>query len=331
MKKRVDFFDVAKGIGILLVVSAHIYDSDVFYKLTYSFHMPLFLIISGMLISLTNPQNKPYPKLILSRLKGLMIPYVITEILCVPLFYFRGGYSPSDLRWIISDSVFLYHTLGAATWFLLGLFIAELIYFLILKTNPYRWLTIAICSALYILALVIKTENHIVFILLRSLVMMFYIMVGHQLSAFFSQKHPIAITLALIAVFFAGVFFNPAPVVMVDMSFGNPVLFTIAAVAGSALVISFSQALSNSQNNILSTVKNQCVFLGQQTVIILCSHLIIMRYGVDVLLQAGPRYSFWPATALFLFVMALQYAMIWIKIGFAKLKKTKQKLGETAA
>ena len=47
-KKRLNYLDYAKGIGILLVVLGHIYNNSV--KLwIYSFHMPLFFIISGYL------------------------------------------------------------------------------------------------------------------------------------------------------------------------------------------------------------------------------------------------------------------------------------------
>ncbi len=57
--KRLDYLDMAKGIGILLVVIGHLQGKDIFALSPYilpvctwifSFHMPLFFIISGMLI-----------------------------------------------------------------------------------------------------------------------------------------------------------------------------------------------------------------------------------------------------------------------------------------
>ena len=54
-KRRLNYLDYAKGIGILLVVLGHIYNNSV--KLwIYSFHMPLFFIISGYLLE----YNKTY-------------------------------------------------------------------------------------------------------------------------------------------------------------------------------------------------------------------------------------------------------------------------------
>ena len=44
--KRLDYLDIAKGIGILLVVLGHIYgNNNVFHVWIYSFHMPLFYFI----------------------------------------------------------------------------------------------------------------------------------------------------------------------------------------------------------------------------------------------------------------------------------------------
>lgn len=46
--KRLDYIDYTKGFGILLVILGHIYDTSNPIKIwLYSFHMPLFFIISG--------------------------------------------------------------------------------------------------------------------------------------------------------------------------------------------------------------------------------------------------------------------------------------------
>lgn len=45
--------DIAKGIGILLMVIGHCYHTEnIVLKTIYSFHMPLFFIVSGMLLSM---------------------------------------------------------------------------------------------------------------------------------------------------------------------------------------------------------------------------------------------------------------------------------------
>lgn len=47
--RRIVWVDVCKGIGIILVVLGH--TGSPFVRLIYSFHMLLFFIISGFLVS----------------------------------------------------------------------------------------------------------------------------------------------------------------------------------------------------------------------------------------------------------------------------------------
>ena len=46
-KKRIEYLDVARGIAIILVIIGHIFKDGVLWRFIYSFHMPLFIIVSG--------------------------------------------------------------------------------------------------------------------------------------------------------------------------------------------------------------------------------------------------------------------------------------------
>ena len=51
---RVDEIDIAKGLGILLVIVGHLLPEDSWMRqIIYSFHMPLFMFISGGLFYYT--------------------------------------------------------------------------------------------------------------------------------------------------------------------------------------------------------------------------------------------------------------------------------------
>ncbi len=64
--KRIEYIDVAKGIGILLVVFGFVVyggnykmvGSETISNFIYSFHMPLFFVISGMCIKESKRVNK---------------------------------------------------------------------------------------------------------------------------------------------------------------------------------------------------------------------------------------------------------------------------------
>lgn len=48
MKERIEWIDIAKGIGIILVIAGHCFYLGYSYPL-YAFHMPLFFFLSGLL------------------------------------------------------------------------------------------------------------------------------------------------------------------------------------------------------------------------------------------------------------------------------------------
>ena len=50
---RVVLYDIIKGIGIMLMVLGHTCGQPL-YNWIYSFHMPLFFIVSGLFFSPTN-------------------------------------------------------------------------------------------------------------------------------------------------------------------------------------------------------------------------------------------------------------------------------------
>ena len=52
MNNRIEFLDISKGIGIILVVLGHSLNTiDLPGRWIYSFHMPFFFYISGVLLS----------------------------------------------------------------------------------------------------------------------------------------------------------------------------------------------------------------------------------------------------------------------------------------
>ena len=47
---RIDFIDIAKGIGMFLVIVGHVETYDFINRMIYSFHMPLFFVLSGFFL-----------------------------------------------------------------------------------------------------------------------------------------------------------------------------------------------------------------------------------------------------------------------------------------
>ena len=78
--KRVGYVDIAKGIGIILVVMGHndfALISPFAHKLIYSFHMPMFFFMSGMFFK----PDVPFRSFIRQRFHRLLKPFFVMLLL----------------------------------------------------------------------------------------------------------------------------------------------------------------------------------------------------------------------------------------------------------
>ena len=126
---RMDYLDMAKGFGIILVVLGHhLTVSEAFTVWIYSFHMPLFFILSGWLYA--HKKNAlSFGEFVKKKSRSLLYPYVVFSILILLwkyLLYFLLGSTPEKgfpEIWIKSVTTYGYHAL----WFLPTLFFTEII------------------------------------------------------------------------------------------------------------------------------------------------------------------------------------------------------------
>ena len=80
--ERSKWIDVYKGIGIILVVSGHIFNGLI-RDLIFLFHMPLFFFISGYLF-----KSKNYFNYFTKKSLSLLLPYVSFLIVFSTLSFF---------------------------------------------------------------------------------------------------------------------------------------------------------------------------------------------------------------------------------------------------
>ena len=111
-KKREEFIDIAKGIAILCVIIGHTwknaYPADKrLMVFIYSFHMPLFFILSGWCLKSTDVKIS---SVIVKKIKQLVVPYVVinfirTMIMSPELFLKTWKTCKSDWYDLVSDVV----------------------------------------------------------------------------------------------------------------------------------------------------------------------------------------------------------------------------------
>lgn len=135
---RVAWIDITKGLAICLVVVGHalggalargwvelIDAGRMAYEYIYSFHMPVFFIISGALAIDSIRANRA--RALLSRLGSVAWPYMLWGILfvCIEPVVSRFMLSPPE-RFVLSDAV-IRLLIGDTSWFLWTLFLAQCI------------------------------------------------------------------------------------------------------------------------------------------------------------------------------------------------------------
>lgn len=135
---REEIIDIVRGIAIFLVVLGHLiqytilpsgynFFDSIACRGIYSFHMPLFIFISGYLMGFSL-KNKKNDKVIFSRVKSLLIPYLSWSFIDLSIYLIKGIVSNDTLSLINIlkrgiKSIIIFPNI----WFLFTLFILSLI------------------------------------------------------------------------------------------------------------------------------------------------------------------------------------------------------------
>lgn len=148
---RIAFIDIAKAIGIIIVLINHAELSlGVLTYLGGMFYMPLFFVISGYTYKY---KNESLGAFVLKKAKRLLVPYLIYQLVLTGLFGIKdllagliqhSGfnivpylnsligvlYSRNSLypEYIADGNVYFFKALNAPLWFLTGLFISLILY-----------------------------------------------------------------------------------------------------------------------------------------------------------------------------------------------------------
>lgn len=138
--KRINFIDIAKGLGIVLVYIGHSNFPENINKFIYLFHMPFFFFVSGFMFK---PNIGSFFNFVQHKIKTLIVPYLFFSILnLLILLVVSTKYS-----WA---SLFLNGWQGIALWFVISLFITLLLAGLLLKqNNKLDWISIVFALVMY--------------------------------------------------------------------------------------------------------------------------------------------------------------------------------------
>lgn len=283
INKYQPWIDSAKGIGVILVVMGHLlYDSNIPYlnQIIYSFHMPMFFIISGYL------QKKDIPNdYLIKKARKLLIPF-ISFIIPWELFYWGIIMRQStSIVAILFDAFYVKGTISnCPLWFLIILF--EIYVILYVTKLPQRSLKVLLLSLLFFeaLAFVVYQTNIIyfhVFGINRCLVCIGFYIVGMIISRY-SEFNISKLKLLILGVLYiiSGIIINPKTSIY-QYELGSYIPFTIAAVSGALLFLVICKRWLNFENHFTHLSKVAILLLGIQYFFIKPYRIIMNNIGYN--------------------------------------------------
>ena len=260
--------DYAKGIGIFLVILGHAIcytdcsnDARYINHIIYSFHMPLFFMISGMLLyKKINSTEIIRKKEATKMCNRLLIPYFTWSfIYLLPGSLLHGGISWERIIAVISFR-------GVAPiWFLGALFFAEILFIYTIKKEYKFKKNCVIFAGIVSLSFVAQCifnnyKDNIPFELLYLLIFVFrellayaFVVCGYELARLFKNHESKKIIFVLSSIgFFSIQLYTNNGVNMHTFAFENIFIFIATGILGSTLVISICDIFKNKDLHFVS-------------------------------------------------------------------------------
>lgn len=275
-KVRLTYIDIARGIAILLVVIGHM---NQFYRnnlnisnpqmlsFIYTFHIPLFFIISGMLISEKSFKDVSFMKFLVKKIKTLIVPYLFLDItggLFNVVVY--SNVTLTNIKNIVINTLTLHCNVGA-NWFISALFIGEIILYFFMKYYMPIYKYIAWIP--FLLINVFYPFSHWINIAVRGVIAFTFILLGYYLKEFFKNnlnKHWYVILISLVITYMVSKFNGQIDVW--GSTIGNPFLCILGGLSGSYAVIGISKLISS----------KLLIFIGQNTMTMMGTHMLLIFF-----------------------------------------------------
>lgn len=300
---RIAFLDVAKGLGILLVVLGH-NSVKAFVpgmeKFIFSFHMPFFFLLSGMLFK----PEYPLPALFARRFKTLMRPFLASVFLLYFVYLFYTEMTAMTILRRVLRSLYASgnYLEWAQLWFLPHLFVvnlfAALLFLAFYGRIRWAWLRLVFLAGMLaggVAFLPILYMKEVSFAGVRltldglpvSLDLLpitaAYFLFGYEVrrglpERFFASRWTLLLSGAALVTLNA---LFPYRLDFFFRTYDSFVINTLEALAGSAFLLSLSSWIAARSGNLLSLL----TYFGQITIVLLIFHQPAQRLTFERMLH----------------------------------------------
>ena len=290
MKKRIEWIDFAKGITILLVIIGHTVpvNNNIIRSTIFSFHMPLFFILSGLTYRYSTSYSEFFKKLKRSFFH-LIIPVICLWFLTLIIDLINnvsGFHSFSEFaKFLFIKILVLLYSSGnptivqgwidvpgiGITWFLVALFVSRGIYDLIQLSIKNKLIRLTVVGILCILGIVIERFISLPFSLNIALSVLPFFVVGEYLKNFSFKQNAVRKLLISFAIW-ASTFLITELITKsyLELAAHRYPLFPlcyITAVAGTIFISEICLIISDK-----FTISKSISYLGRFSLYMLCIH-----------------------------------------------------------
>lgn len=252
--ERIKYIDIAKGIGILLVIIGHSFPESYIQRICYCFHMPLFFFISGLCY---NHLKYDFKKLLRVRTRQLLIPLVLFSVILYVLRFavLQTTYFNSDL--IFPD----------ATWFLFVLFLSEMIGYFIIDKSPLIAILIGL-TGVALFHIGIHLPNCLGSVPMATL----YYCLGYK-----AKKHNLIYNKTIVWGGVIILLYSNFNKTYLDMKWSIfPFGSVILSLLGIIMTLTFCKYIKK-QTKLIKVL----IFFGKNTLVIMAVHLFFLTIAVD--------------------------------------------------
>lgn len=278
-KTRVDYFDIAKGIAILCMVIGHTIKNKYILNIIFSFHMPLFFLISGYFF-------KKDKNVIKKGFKRLIIPYIVTAISIIAIKTLSAILTKDDIISTISKWTFaaLFGSSSiegkniitgeniiaiGAIWFLLSLFFAQILLKVVLKIKKIKF-QILILTVISGIGFILPNYIWLPFSIETSLITVIFLYIGYIVrdKKLLEKSIPTPIKLVMLLLWIVVIF--QKRVGCVSNQYSLYYITILGTVCGSYFILQISKLIEK----YTKYMKKILIYSGKHSLQILCIHLI---------------------------------------------------------
>lgn len=294
--KRLRYLDIARGIGIMLIIISHAHGLSP-YLINY--YIPIFFVVSGFVYK----EGRTYGENIGRKAKRLLIPYFSYSAVLLAIYAVIGRtlqetkmsalgilysrYSLYDTT-TCQDNVYLFTVANGAMWYLTAFFMASLVYHLVIdyalksRKNLVIVLTVlaAVTIALAELPILLPWSADIACV--GALFMIVGTLLGQD--GFYERTHKFTLVLAVFVAYIGLSTINPG-INMSVREYGvygrwSVPFFILIGITGSMLCIWAAQFV---EQTVLGKVVE---YIGKNTIILVAFHI----FGLEVFEMIAGRF-----------------------------------------